>query len=54
MGRLTGTAHGDAVNALLKFHQEEAEKLETPRVRVSLSSLLTPLLAVPKVRPCFH
>ena len=28
MGHLTGTKHGDAVNALLKFYQKEAEKLE--------------------------
>lgn len=28
MGKLTGTKHGDAVNALMKFYQEEADKLE--------------------------
>jgi hypothetical protein len=28
LGHLTGTKHGDAINALLKFYQDEAEKLE--------------------------
>ena len=28
MGKLTGTKHGDAVNALLKFYQNDADKLE--------------------------
>ena len=29
MGHLTGTQHGDAVSALLKFYQDEAKKLES-------------------------